>query len=341
MDSRTNNNVSAPQPFKLIFRGRLEFGSQRTYEMVLKHWQTRMETYFKTDVIFKAEDVFTTEHFALSVPQQPVMSTEKRWRNTTALLREVAQYAVTGNVDAWCVDSGKVLDKASIEPSNDKAAAAEYQRGCALVRQGGMELEAGEALSRAIEKYERHALAYERRGYVNYKLGNFKDALHDFSKSIHIYPHNPDAYYGRAKVMMLKNEWEAAIQDFDNTIARSLPLQPIYWLARLKKGDSLFHAKRYAEAKKELELYLKRDFAENDPNFRRRPKAEWLLKECQARWFTIYDWRFTIGHVELGLCLGSGPIVFAARVVPFSNFFWLRRPFRVRESEKQWRCHSS
>ncbi len=101
-----------------------------------------------------------------------------------------------------------------------------------------MELEASEALSKAIEKYERHALAYERRGYVNYKLKNFNDALHDFSKSIRINPNNPEPYYGSGKVKMLKNDWDGAIQDFDQAIKRSLALQPLHWLARLKKGET-------------------------------------------------------------------------------------------------------
>lgn len=268
------------QPLKLIFKGHLEFGSQRTYEMVLKHWQTRTENYFKTDVLFKPENVFDEQHYALHVPQQTLMSSEKHWRSTTALLREVAQYAVTGTVSGWCINEGKVLALAKIEPTSDKAAVTEYQRGCELVQQGGMEREASEALSRAINKYERNARAYERRGYVNYKLGNYKDALYDFSKSIDIYPQNADAWYGRGKVHMLKNEWEAAISDFDNTLQCSVALEPIYWLARLKKGDSLFHAKRYAEAKKELDLYVKRAFADSDPNYRRLPKAQWLLAEC-------------------------------------------------------------
>ncbi|MDX1909987.1 MAG: tetratricopeptide repeat protein [Saprospiraceae bacterium] len=267
-------------PLKVVFRGRLEFGSQRTYDMVLKHWNTRVENYFKADVLFKAEQVFTEEDYALTVPQQTLMSTEKRWRSTTALLYEVAQFALAGNVGAWWVQNGKVLDQHLIEPKSDKAAVAEFLRGRELVQQGGME-QANEALTNAIEKYARHALAYERRGYVNYKLKNYNDALYDFSKSIAIYAHNPEPFYGRGKVYMLKNEWDAAIQDFQQAIDRSLAVQPIYWLARLRKGDCLYHAKRYAEAIPELKLYLQRGFSENDPNLRFRPKAEFLLAECE------------------------------------------------------------
>lgn len=268
-----------PLPLKLVFRGRLEFGSQRTYDMVLKHWNTRVENYFKANVLFKAEDVFSEEGYTLTVPQQTLMSTEKRWRSTTALLYEVAQYALAGNVGAWWVQNGKVLDQHLIEPKTDKAVVSEYLRGRELVQQGGME-QASEALTNAIEKYARHASAYERRGYVNYKLKNYNDAHYDFSKSIAIYAHNPEPFYGRGKVHMLKNEWESAIQDFQQTIDRSLAVQPIYWLARLRKGDCLFHAKRYAEAIPELKLYLQRSFSENDPNLRFRPKAEFLLAEC-------------------------------------------------------------
>jgi len=265
---------------KVVFRGRLEFGSQRTYDMVLKHWNTRVESYFKADVLFSAEQVFSEDGYSLTVPQQTLMSTQKRWRSTTALLHEVAQYALAGNVGAWWVANGKVLDQHLIEPHTDKVAVSEYLRGRELVQQGGME-QASEALTNAIEKYANNALAYERRGYVNYKLKNYNDALYDFSKSIAIYAHNPEPFYGRGKINMLKNEWDSAIQDFQNTMERSLAVQPIYWLARLRKSDCLFHLKRYALAIPELKLYLQRSFSENDPNIRFRPKAEFLLAECE------------------------------------------------------------
>jgi len=273
-------NAQQTQPLKLIFKGRLEFGSERTYNMVLHHWNTRIENYFKSDILFKAEQVFSADDFALSVPQQVLMSTEKHWRSTTALLKEVAQYALAGKVGAWWVQNGQILAEYNIEPKSDKTAVSEFIRGRDLAQQGGME-SASEALSNAIAKYERNALAYERRGYVNYKLKNFNDALYDFSKSIAINPNNPEPFYGRGKVRMLKNEWESAVQDFDAAIKLSLAVQPIHWLARLRKGDSLYRAKRYAEAMTELRFFLQKKFSDSDPNLRYRPKAEFLLGECE------------------------------------------------------------
>lgn len=273
-------SIQATQPLKLVFRGRLDFGNQRTYDLVVKHWQTRIENYFRMEVLFKAEEIFNPEELAINVPQQTLMSTEKHWRNTTSLLQEVAQYALAGNVGAWWVQNGQILAEYQIEPKSDKVAVSEYLRGRELVQQGGME-EATVALSNAIEKYERHAAAFERRGYVNYKLKNFNDALHDFSKSIAINAATPEAYYGRGKVMMIKNDWDNAVLDFDQTIKKSLAVQPIHWLARLRKGDSLFHAKRYKEAIPELKFFLQRKFQENDPNLRFKSKAEFLLAECE------------------------------------------------------------
>ncbi len=269
-----------PQQLKLIFKGRLEFGSERTFNMVLNHWNNRIENYFKTDILLKAEQVFSQDDYALTVPQQVVMSTEKHWRSTTALLQEVAQFALAGKVGAWWVQNGQILAEYNIEPKSDKTAVSEFIRGRDLARQGGMEM-ASEALSNAISKFERNALAYERRGYVNYKLKNFNDALYDFSKSIDINPYNPEPHYGRGKIRMLKNEWDNAVQDFDNTIKLSLAVQPIHWLARLRKGESLYHAKRYAEAIPELKFFMQKKFAENDPCFRFRPKAEFLMGECE------------------------------------------------------------
>lgn len=265
------------QQLKLIFKGRLEFGSKRSYDMAMARWVSRLETYYKSDILFKLEQVFVEEEFALVLPQQTIMSQEKPWRSTTNMLQEIAQFAMVGSIGAWCVDSGQLLEWFNIEPISDKSAVVSYLQGRELIDQRDRYEEATAALSRAIDKYERHALAYERRGYVNYKLKNFNDALHDFDKSIAINPNNPEPHYGRGKVRMLKNEWETAANDFDQTIKRAIALQPIYWLARLKRGECLFHAKKFAEAIKEFRLFLQRNFAAGDPNLLRRRRALMLL----------------------------------------------------------------
>lgn len=266
---------------KIIFKGRLEFGTQRAYDFAFKHWSTRLENYFKADILFKSEQIFLDEELAMALPQphSTFMGSEKAWRGTTDLLREIVQFAVVGKIQAWCISNG-VVSELNLEPKTDKGAVMEYWLGCELVQKDGAMEDASAALSRAIEKYQRHALAYERRGYVNYKLANYKDALYDFSKSIDINPNNPEPHYGRGKVRMLKNEWETAAQDFDATIKRSIALQPVFWLARLKKGECLFHAKKHSEAVVELQQYLKRDFAAENPNFRRRRRAWYVLGKC-------------------------------------------------------------
>ncbi len=269
--------VTQQASFRLIFKGRLDFGNERTFEKVRLHWQGRTENYFKTSLLFKMEDVLREDAFSLEVPQQKVIGSEKSWRMTVELFRELAQYATVGYIAAWCLGDEGVVEQTFIEPASDKIAVREFLRGRQLVGVLGKEMEAAQAFSRAIEKYEKHALAYERRGYVNYKLGNYEDALHDFEQSILFNPHHPDAYYGRGKLRMRKNDWAGAAEDFGLTTQHSLALQPIHWLARLRKAECLVNLKKYAEAHKELTLFLKRNFSESDPNFYRLPRASYLL----------------------------------------------------------------
>ncbi len=263
--------------YRLVFKGRLDFGNERTFEKVQHHWQVRTENYFKTYLLFKPEDVLSAPELALTVPQQKIVGSEKSWRMTTEMFRELAQYATAGYVAGWCIGDAGVVEQTYIEPLSDKGAVQAFLEGRQLVGIPGKEVEAAQALSRAIEKYERHALAYERRGYVNYKLGNYSDAMHDFGRSISFNPHHPDAYYGRGKVHMLKNNWAAAAEDFELTIKNSLALQPIHWLARVRKAECSVNLKKYAEASKELKLFLTRKFDEGDPCFLRQRRACYLL----------------------------------------------------------------
>lgn len=252
--------------FKIILSGHLEFGSDRTFELALSMFLQRAETYYKNDILLKPEEVFISEKSMLDVPRSIInTAAEKSWRNTVHLLDTIAQYAIAGNIGAWKLDNGALVEHAFIEPKGDKSAVQSFLRGRELLTQG-QQSEAKDALSSAIEKYTRNALAYERRGYVNYKLGNVGDALYDFTKSIDIYPHSPDAYMGRAIVNLHQKNYAAAAADLDMAIRTSIPHQPIHWRARRMKGECHVELNEFAKAEFELKLVTNKTFKAEDSN---------------------------------------------------------------------------
>ncbi|HHM20899.1 MAG TPA: tetratricopeptide repeat protein [Bacteroidetes bacterium] len=259
--------------FKTILSGCLEFGNQRSYEQVLKLFQHRTENYYRNDVLLNAEDIFKESSYTLDLPRFISECPEKSWKNTSNLLGYVAQYAIAGDIRMWVIQEGKLIADKIIEPSGDKSAIQAYLKGRDLVKESGKEEEAMKALNRAIEKFERHGKAYERRGYINFRLRNYDDAMYDFSKSIDIHPNSPDAYWGRANVKIKKGDIAGAIEDLGKTTKTSIPHQPIYWSARRLKGELHLQLEEFEKAIFELKLVTKRLFKPNDPNFKWKKSA--------------------------------------------------------------------
>jgi tetratricopeptide (TPR) repeat protein len=261
--------------FKTIISGRLEFGNAKSFEKVFKMFQQRMETHYRTaELMIKTEEIFNEATASLDIPRLVTQSNDKSWQNTFGLLEYIAQYAVAGDIRAWMTDNGKVLKFQVLEPQSDKMAVQAFLKGRQLVKTVGMQNEAREALSAAIDKYERHALAYERRGYVNFLLKNYTDALYDYNKSIDINPNIAEPYIGRAIVKMIQQQdFRGAIADLDIAIKRSIPLQPIYWKARRLKGECHLKFGEFENAVTELKFFTGRPFNTDDSNYKWRQKA--------------------------------------------------------------------
>ena len=264
---------------KSIIQGRLDFGSEKSFVQMQKMYEHRIDNFYKSDVFIK-EEAFDTETWSINIPRLITMGLEKAWTNTVTLLEYLAQFAISGSISAWLVQDGKILKYAVIEPKSDKAVVQNFIKGKKLSAQAGKEKEALKALTNVIEQHDSHAQAYERRGYVNYELGKLADALYDFTKCISYDPFIPSAYYSRAKVHMHQKNYEAAIMDLDLTTQKAIALQPIYWKARLLKGQCHFHLQQYAEAAKEFKLFLGRAFAKDDPNLEKRKEA--FYRHAQA-----------------------------------------------------------
>lgn len=252
--------------FKTIVQGRLEFGTAKSFDKVLKMFLIRAETYHKNQIIFTAEELFDEDKLTMEIPRFVGQISEKVYKNTVAILSYCSQFAVTGSIRSWMSDEGKIMHYNMMEPVSDKAAVQSFLKGRRLVKQKGKEEEAISFLNKAIEKYDRHAQAYERRAKICFRMKNYHDAIRDYTKAIGIDPTIPTAYFGRARTHMINKDWELAIEDFNHTLKKSIALQPIYWKARKLKAECHLKVKQYDLAEFDLKLYSNRKFGADDIN---------------------------------------------------------------------------
>lgn len=261
-------NAAANNPVfhKSIFQGRLEFGPGKNIEKALQLYTVRAEQYYRNEIMFKPEQIFLMDQGNIDIPRTVMQASDRYFTNTLNLLDYIAQFASAGSLGAWLIDNGKVLRHKMVEPQSDKIAVQEYIRGRKLVGTKGKEREAIEALNAAINKYERHSQAYERRGYVNFTLKNYKDAMHDFNKAIHFDENNALAYYGRAQVHLQNEDKKKSLEDLSLAIQKSLALQMVHWQARYQKGELHYQLKQFKEAAFELKLFTDRHFDPTDSN---------------------------------------------------------------------------
>lgn len=261
---------------KTIIQGTIEFGTQKAYDMAVKMYKSRAENYYKNDVMFEIEEIFFPENFSLSIPRLVKQVYDKSFKNTSALLEYVVQFGVSGELDIWQLKEGKIKHQKHLEPSSDKAAVQSYIRGKKLVDETGKEEEAIASLNKAIDKYDRHAQAYERRGKVNFILKKYHDAKRDYSKCLKLDPNNPYAYYGQARVQILEADNEEALTSLEFAIKKSVALQSIHWKARRNKGKLHLELEQYEKAAFDLKLFANRKFDTDNPNYKWKKQGHFL-----------------------------------------------------------------
>ena len=195
----------------------------------------------------------------MDIPRKVVESTDRQWLNTLNLLERMATFSIAGDLNLWRLQNGQLVEHHKLEPRGDRTTTQLYLKGRELLDQEENIEAAREALTKAIENFDRHAIAYERRGFTNYLLGNFEDAFYDYNKSINISPSRPAPYYGRGVVQLKKNnDPEAAAADFLEVTKKAIPHQEIYWLARAMRGDAMLELGNHKEAQREYRFFLRR-----------------------------------------------------------------------------------
>ncbi|MBK8954009.1 MAG: tetratricopeptide repeat protein [Saprospiraceae bacterium] len=278
--------------FKVIVQGKFEFGNEKSYHKIIQLFEQKSEVLYKKELLFKtSEQLFVPENFSLTINRFIGTTSEKIWKNTISLLEYCAQFSVSGSLNAWMTDNGKIIQHVHIEPKGEKSSVMLYQEGKKLAEQTGKEMEAIQLLSDAIEKHNRHSQAYEIRGYVNYHLKNYEDALYDFRKSVNFDHMNASSHYGIGRTLMIKKDFASALENFDNAIKQSIALQPLHWAARRAKGNCHLELKEFEKAKFEFKLIVAKNFVESDPNF----------KHISKTWFNYGKTLFALGEVDAAL----------------------------------------
>ncbi len=252
--------------FKTIIQGKIEFGSEKSFGKALKMYEYRAENYHKSETLFESEEIFFPDTFTMSVPRFVKQTYDKAYRNTVSLLKYCTQFGLAGEINAWLIDEGKILNFTHMEPDSEKIAVQNYIKGTDLISQKGKEEDAISLLTKAIEKYDRHAQAYQKRAKVNVILKRYHDAMRDYTKSINLDETNPYSYYGRAKVHLHNKDYEEAVADFDMCLKKSVALQPVYWKARRLKSKCHFTLKQFEKAAFDLKLFTNKKFADDNPN---------------------------------------------------------------------------
>lgn len=244
--------------FRIIIAGQLEFGSKRVFDQVVEQYIHRMEHYYKNDILVKAEDIFKEEEMTLDIPRKVVVGSERHWLNTLNLLERVVSFSMAGSLNLWRLSAGNILDHHLLEPKSERTTVQLFNKGRELVAQDKKEDEALAMMTRVVGRFARHAQAYERRGFVNYRLGNIKDALYDYDKSLKINPSMPESHYGRGLVHAKNENWELAAEDFEAVTKSSIPHQSIYWMAQVALGDTFLKLGRPADALRVFNMFTKR-----------------------------------------------------------------------------------
>ncbi len=84
-----------------------------------------------------------------------------------------------------------------------------------------------------IEDDSQHAVAFQNRGLIHFKKGEFRQALESFNKAIDINPGYVDAYNNRGALFVKLNKPKLALKDFDEIIF----LAPDFVKAYVNRGQ--------------------------------------------------------------------------------------------------------
>jgi S1-C subfamily serine protease len=104
-------------------------------------------------------------------------------------------------------------------------------------------------------KLNLEALNYFFKGYNEYEVGKFSDAVKNYTKYIAKSPNEPEAYNYRGLAYWKLHEYEKALKDF----TKAMKLDPKFKAAYLNRAEVYIKLEEYEKAVKDLNKLIKLD----------------------------------------------------------------------------------
>jgi len=252
---------------KVIVQGRLDFGNANTYDKALKLYIQRKDVYYKNEVVFnKPEECFDDEKMIFFVKRFNNLVSDKYWRNTVHLLKNLAEYSLTGRVEMWMMADGKVTKHELIKPSSDKSIVSAFNKANDIVNASGDMDKAMKILEGIIEKYPEHAMAHALIGRIAARQGKKKLALECFDRAISLDEYLSEAYLWKGKMYIQEENYVKALPELEKLTTYAIAHQNIHWIGRRLKGKCYFHLDNYERAIFEWKLFAAKAFEKGNSN---------------------------------------------------------------------------
>lgn len=253
--------------FTVIILGRIEYANTRSIQQATKVIAHLLETRYKNEVLYRdAIELLDEEIRALIAPREKFQCSEKVWMNTIHLLSKATEFAIAGDLHMWKILDGTLQEYVCLEPDSDKSTVQSFRKGRELIDAGELD-EAKKFLTKAVDRFPRHAQALERRGFVHFIEGNTEAALADYAASIEIDSKRADAYLGRARILIDQEDWPAAVDDLTSAMKHSMPHHNVYLEALHRKGMCLAELGQYDKAMPLFNFFLSRPLQSDHPQF--------------------------------------------------------------------------
>ena len=115
--------------------------------------------------------------------------------------------------------------------------------------QDGKYTEAIDLINKSLELKNDWEIPYFYRAVANQALENFDDAILDYTKALQLNPKMTDAYYNRAKILLLRKDIEAPdLNRAINDLEKALELDPNFVDALYAMGAAQKKVENYHKA---------------------------------------------------------------------------------------------